>query len=77
MPQITIETTVEEQEAMLKVIKAHDGEVLPVRVLADEAGLRQSRARYVIVDLLEADKITRQAHKAYNKHYVRYSYSVL
>ncbi len=74
MPKITIETTHEEQEAVLKAIKSLDGQVVAVRVIAEEAGLPQSRARYALVDLIEAGKVERIASKAFNKHYVRYSY---
>lgn len=76
MPKITIETTHEEQEAVLKAIKSLDGQVVAVRVIAEEAGLPQSRARYALVDLIEAGKVERIASKAFNKHYVRYSYKL-
>lgn len=76
MPKITIETTAEEQEAVLKAIKSLDGQVAAVRVIAEEAGLPQSRARYALVDLIEAGKVERIASKAFNKHYVRYSYKL-
>lgn len=76
MPKITIETTHEEQEAVLKAIKSLDGQVVAVRVIAEEAGLPQSRARYALVDLIEAGKVERIASKAFNKHYVRYSYKI-
>ena len=76
MPKITIETTAEEQEAVLKAIKSLDGQVVAVRVIAEEAGLPQSRARYALVDLIEAGKVERIASKAFNKHYVRYSYKL-
>lgn len=77
MPKITIETTHEEQEAVLKAIKSLDGQVVAVRVIAEEAGLPQSRARYALVDLIEAGKVAREASKAFNKHYVRYSYKII
>ena len=77
MPKITIETTHEEQEAVLKAIKSLDGQVVAVRVIAEEAGLPQSRARYALVDLIEAGKVERIASKAFNKHYVRYSYKII
>ena len=75
-PKITIETTPEEQAAVLKAIRALEGQVVAVRVIAEEAGLPQTRARYALVDLLESGKITREAVKAFNKHYVRYSYKI-
>ena len=76
MPKITIETTTEEQEAVIKAIRVLEGQVVAVRVIAEEAGLSQSRARYALVDLIEAGKIERVASKAFNKHYVRYSYKI-
>lgn len=76
MPQITIETTQEEQEAVYEALKRLGGKVVAVREIAEEAGIPQSRARYALVDLLEAKKVTREAHKQFNKHYVRYSYKV-
>lgn len=76
MPKITIETTREEQEAVLKAVKALEGQVVAVRVIAEEACLPQTRARYALVDLIEAGKVERIASKAFNKHYVRYSYKI-
>ena len=43
---------------------------------AEEAGLPQTRARYALIDLIEAGKVERIASKAFNKHYVRYSYKL-
>lgn len=77
MPKITIETTHEEQEAVLRAIKALEGQVVAVRVIAEEAGLPQSRARYALVDLIEAGRVAREASEAFNKHYVRYSYKII
>lgn len=76
MPKIIVETTREEQAAVLRAVKALEGQVVAVRVIAEEAGLSQSRARYALVDLIEAGKIERVASKAFNKHYVRYSYKI-
>ena len=45
MPKITIETTAEEQEAVIKAIRVLEGQVVAVRVIAEEAGLPQTRAR--------------------------------
>ena len=73
MPKITIETTAEEQEAVIKAIRVLEGQVVAVRVIAEEAGLPQTRARYALIDLIEAGKVERIASKAFNKHYVRYS----
>ncbi len=77
MASITIETTPEERYAVLQVIKEIDGQVTPVSKIAEKAGLNQTRARYVIMDLMEQSKIARVPHRAFNKHYVRYSYKIL
>lgn len=76
MANIIIVTMPEEQEAVLKALRELDGKVTPVAEIARMAGLGQTRARYVLLDLQEAGKIERVAHKAFNKHYVRYSYIV-
>lgn len=77
MAQIIVETTKEEQEKVLKVLAELNGEVTPVSTIASLAGLRQTRARYVIMDLIDQGKVERVPMKAFNKHYVRYSYRVL
>ena len=77
MAKFSIETTKEEQDAVLEVLKKHEGKTVPVRVLAVEAGMPQSRARYAILDLVEAGKVQRVPTKAYNEHYIRYTYKVL
>lgn len=77
MAKINVVTTTEEQAAVLQAIKEIAGTVTPVSKIADLAGLKQSRARYAILDLIEAGKIEKVPHKAFNKHYVRYSYNVL
>lgn len=77
MASITIETTPEEQEAVLEAIKEIDGKIVPVSKIAEMAGLNQTRTRYVIIDLIEQSRIARVPHKAFNKHYVRYSYKII
>lgn len=77
MASITIETTPEEREAVLHVIKELDGQQVPVAKIANEAGLGQTRARYVLMDLIEQGKIRRVAQRAINKHYIRYSYEII
>ena len=76
MAQINITTTVEEQNKVIQAIKELQGKTVPVSEIASVANLNQNRVRYVIADLLEAGKITREATKAYNKHYVRYKYFI-
>jgi len=77
MAQINVVTTGEEQEAVLQAIKDLDGVVAPVSKIATMSGLKASRARYAIIDLIDAGKIEKVPHRAFNKHYVRYSYNVL
>lgn len=77
MAQINIETSKEEQEKVLSVLKELNGEVTPVSTIASMSGLRAARTRYVLMDLVEQGRVERVPSKAFNKHYVRYSYNVL
>ena len=77
MAKFSIETTPEEQKAVLSVLKEVQGQTVPVRVLAEKAHMPQSRTRYAILDLIEAGKVKREPTKAFNAHYVRYTYKVL
>lgn len=77
MAQITIVTSKEEQDKVIKVLKELNGAVTPVSTIASMAGMRQARTRYVLMDLVDQGRIERVASKAFNKYYVRYSYVVL
>lgn len=77
MAKIIVETTAEEQEKVLNVLVDLKGEVVPVSTIAARSGLRQTRARYALMDLIDQGRVERVASKAFNKHYVRYSYNVL
>ena len=77
MAKFNIETTPDEQRAVLEALKQVEGTTVAVSAIAQLANLSQSRTRYAIIDLLEAGKIERVPSKAYNKHWVRYSYKVL
>ena len=77
MAQITIETSKEEQDIVIKVLKELNGVVTPVSTIASMAGMRPARTRYVLMDLVEQRRVERVASKAFNKHYVRFSYNVL
>ena len=77
MALITINTTKEEQDKVLLAIKAFKKETVAVSAIAKKAGMNQNRVRYVITDLEEAGKIKRTMTKAFNEHYIRYSYEVL
>lgn len=77
MAQINVVTTKEEQEAVLEALDAINGEIVPVSKIADVANLPYSRARYALLDLIEAGKVEKVPHRNFNKHYVRYSYIIL
>lgn len=77
MAQITITTTQEERDAVLQAIKELDGKVAAVSVIAKMTDLRQSRVRYAIQDLVDAGCVRKVPTKAFNKHYVRYSYEII
>lgn len=77
MASITVTTTAEERYKVLSALKELDGKVVAVSTIAQLAGIKPSRARYAIIDLVEAGKVEKVQHKAFNKHYVRYSYSVI
>ena len=77
MAQINVTTTADEQAKVLQALYDLNGEVAPVSKIASMCGLKQSRARYAIIDLIDAGKVEKVPHRAFNKHYVRYSYNVL
>lgn len=77
MAQITISTSGEEQDKVLDVLKELDGKVVAVSAIAKMAGMKDSRVRYAIQDLVDAGKVRKVPTKAFNKHYIRYSYEVL
>lgn len=76
MAQINVVTTPEEQAAVLAALIVIKDEVTPVSKIARIATLPTSRARYALLDLIETGKVERVPHRAFNKHYVRYSYIV-
>lgn len=77
MAHFVIVTTKEEQDKVLEAIKQVEGQTVPVSKLAALAGLSASRTRYVLIDLVDAGKIEKIPSKAFNKHYIRYSYKIL
>lgn len=77
MAQINITTTESEQNCVLEAIRKLSGKTVAVSAIAKEAGMNQSRVRYVVSDLEEAGKIKRIPTKAFNEHYIRYRYEVL
>lgn len=77
MAQITISTSGEEQDKVLEVLKELQGKVTAVSAIAKMAGMRDSRVRYAIQDLVDAGRVRKVPTRAFNKHYIRYSYEVL
>ena len=77
MAHFVVETTAEEQKTVMDVLKEVQGQTIPVSKSASMAKLSTSRTRYVLIDLIDAGKVERVATKAFNKHYVRYSYKIL
>lgn len=77
MAQIVVTTTPDEQDKVLRALRDIGNNVVAVSAIARATSLKASRVRYAIQDLAEAGKIERVPHKAFNKHYIRYSYKVL
>ncbi len=77
MAQITISTSGEEQDKVLEVLKELNGKVMAVSAIAKMANMRDSRVRYAIQDLVDAGRVRKVPTKAFNRHYIRYSYEVL
>lgn len=76
MAAIIIKTTYEEQKKILEAVEMFEGKVVSVADLASWAGVNQSRARYVLMDLVDQGIVERIPTKAFNKNYIRYSYKV-
>lgn len=77
MAHYVVETTPEERQKVLEAIKEIEGKTIPVSAIARLAGLSESRTRYSIIDLIDEGKIQRIPTKAFNTHYIRYSYKIL
>lgn len=77
MAKFEVITTPEEQQKVVDALRTVQGSTLAVAAIATLAKMSQSRVRYVIADLEEAGRIKRVPTKAYNPHYIRYSYEVL
>lgn len=77
MAHFVVETTPEEQDKVLAVLRQVEGKTVPVSQIAKLAGLSQSRTRYVIIDLVDAGLVQKVPTKQFNKHYMRYSYVIL
>lgn len=77
MAQISIVTTQEEQEIVLKALKPLSNKTVAVATIAKAAGLKQNRVRYILSDLIEAGKVKQIPTKVFNERYKRYAYEVL
>ena len=77
MAQFVVETTQEERDKVLEILRQVTGQTIPVARIAEMADMRPSRTRYAITDLMEAGRVERVPTKAFNKHYVRYTYKVI
>jgi len=75
--KIEIKTTKEEQQQILQVIKQCEGRTISVASIARLAELNPNRVRFIIMDLVENNKIKRIPTKAFNKHYIRYKYEII
>lgn len=77
MAKIEIKTTKEEQQQVLQAIKQCEGKTISVASIAKLAKLNPNRVRFIIMDLIENNKIKRIPTKAFNKRYIRYKYEVI
>lgn len=62
---------------VLIYLKRHPGEVLAVADIANTLHFPHSTIRYLLVDMEERGLIKRIPTKAFNCHYIRYTYEVL
>lgn len=77
MANVSVKIHDHEKEDMVKVIKKNKGKTMSVSALAKLAGQNPNRARFVIAELLEEGRISRQVTKAFNERYIRYSYEAI
>lgn len=78
MANITVTTTQEERNKVLHAISVlGEDKIITVDAIAKAAGLKPSKARYALLDLIDAGKVERIPVKAFNKHYTRYKYKLL
>jgi predicted transcriptional regulator len=77
MAVIRIDTTIEEQQLVLEVLKKHNNQVIAMSKIAKESKVSSNRIRYIISDLKDLGAIEPIVDKAFNPHYIRYKYRVL
>ena len=77
MAKITINISEQEKVNVMRAIKQLNGKTTSVNEIADKAGYNPNRTRFIVDDLLEDGRITREVKKKFNDKYIRYSYSVV
>lgn len=77
MATFSIETTKEEQDAVVSAIHKTKAEgTVSMSRLAEVSGVGKNRVRYVITDLLDKNRIRQISTKHFNEHYKRFRYEV-
>jgi hypothetical protein len=76
MASVNVKIHEQEKLDLIKVIKKNKGKTTSVAKLAKEAGQNPNRARFVIAELLDEDRIKRTPTKMFNERYIRYTYEV-
>ena len=76
MAIIKINTSAEEQHQVLEALKHYKGKTVPVTQIEDRAGINKNRVRYILVDLIDSEKIKKVPTKSFNEHYNRYRYDI-
>lgn len=66
--------TDDEKKLMLQAIRKLKGASASVAKMANSVGLNPNRARFVLDVLIESGKVEKIPVKAFNKHYIRYTY---
>lgn len=77
MATIEVKTSETERKNVIAAVKEIGEQVAPVSKIAQLAHMPESRARYALIDCVDKGLLERIPHKAFNKHYVRYSYRVV
>lgn len=77
MASITVKIFPEEKDKLVAIIRKHKDETISVTKLAKEAGLNPNRSRFILEELLEEGRVTREITKAFNPRFIRYKYEVV
>lgn len=64
----------DEKKLMLQAVRKLKGASASVAKMANSVGLNPNRARFVLEVLIETGKVEKIPVKAFNKHYIRYTY---